>query len=1061
MARRHSTIEVPVKTTPKIPAPPRSTQVIDVSGLERALRRRVRGEVRFDAGSKAMYANDASNFRQVPIGVVIPRTLDDVVATHRVCARYGAPILNRGGGTSLSGETVNYAVVIDHTKYLNAIGEVDVERRLVTCEPGAINEQVNMKTGEHDLVFGPDPSSHSRCSIGGNVGNNSCGIHSLQSQLYGPGPRTSDNLHALEVVTYDGERFWVGNGEEDRLPRIIAAGGRKGEIYARLRDLRDRYADAIRAGYRPVDELPRRVSGYNLDELLPERGFNVARALTGTEGTCVTVLRATLMLTPALQQRTTVVVSYDDIADAAEHVKEIVERWRPIGLEGLDRALIEDQRHERRNLAAIGRLPHAGDAGGWLLVQFGCDSAEESVGTAEAFARWLRAGKGYAGDRIDLLKSEQEGGVSERVWAIREAGLGATAFPPGGKDHWPGWEDSAVPPERLGDYIRELRKLWARHGLTGQIYGHFGQGCLHSRISFDLLHAEGVTTYRAFLQDAADLVVSFGGSLSGEHGDGQQRAELLDRQYGPELIDAMREFKLIWDPGWKMNPGKVVDAYKLDENLKLGPGYNPLRPATRFAYQADGGDFAHAALRCVGVGKCRVPQADGQVMCPSYQVTREEKHSTRGRARLLFEMLRGEVIEDGWRSEEVHDALDLCLACKGCTNDCPVNVDMPTYKAEFLYHHYASPGRRRPRAAYAMGFIDQVCRLAALAPGLANVATHAPGLAWLVKLAGGVDRRRPVPRFAPTTLQAWFRERGGTANPLGRPVVLFPDTFTNHFHTDVGVACVEAIEAAGWRVIMPEGHVCCGRPLYDYGFLDVAARYLRRTIDTLREYVRDGVPVVGMEPSCLAVFKDELPKMLPHDDDAERLTRNAYHFAEFFETFGITPPRLGREALVWGHCHHKATGGMQPESDLLERMGVEAREAQGGCCGLAGSWGFERGRYGISLACGEQGLLPAVRDADRGTLIVADGFSCRTQIEHARTGRRALHLAQVLKMARDFGPGGYQGRHPEEAYRDARPRPPARVRLIRPGVLAAAAAAVGGALLLARRRSGPPGSATG
>ena len=554
----------------------RRPPVIDIGGLERGLRQAVEGEVRFDAASKAMYANDGSNFRQVPIGVVVPANLDDVVAAHRVCAAFGAPVLNRGGGTSLSGETVNYAVVIDNSKYLTRIEKIDAERRLVTAEPGVINEELNQQTGRRGLVFGPDPSSHSRCTIGGNIGNNSCGVHSVQAQLYGPGPRTSDNTHALEVVTYDGERFWIGNGEEDSIDEIVAAGGRKGEIYGKLRDLRDRYADAIRAGFPSPEQMPRRVSGYNLDELLPENGFNVARSVVGTEGTCVTVLRSMLMLTPAMLERVTVVVQYEDIADAADHVTEIIDQFRPIGLEAIDQQLIEDLRLSGERVGDIAELPRPGH-GAWLLVQFGADDEQESADAATAFAAWL-SDKGYASDRVVISKSKQDGGNSEDLWTIREAGLAATAFPPDGKDHWPGWEDSAVPPERCGDYLRDLRSLLARHGLHGQFYGHLGQGCIHGRYSFDLRTAQGVADYRRFLEEAADLVVSYGGSLSGEHGDGQQRAELLVRQYGPELMEAMREFKGIWDPDGKMNPGKVVDPYRLDENLKLGPGYDP-RPA--------------------------------------------------------------------------------------------------------------------------------------------------------------------------------------------------------------------------------------------------------------------------------------------------------------------------------------------------------------------------------------------------------------------------------------------------------------------------------------------------
>ncbi|MDJ1132196.1 FAD-binding and (Fe-S)-binding domain-containing protein [Streptomyces iconiensis] len=1007
------TREIPAKTDPRAGGPPRARQVLAVGKLAQALRDSVEGEVRFDPGARAMYAHDASNFRQVPIGVVTPRTVEDVVTVHRLCHEYGAPILNRGGGTSLSGETVNYAVVIDHSRHLTRIGEIEPEQRRITCEPGVINEQLNRHTGRWNLIFGPDPSTHSRCAIGGNVGNNSCGIHSVQAQLYGPGPRTSDNVEALEIVTYGGDRFWVGVNEEDSLEEIIAAGGAKGEIYARLRDLRDRYADAIRAGFPSVARMPRRVSGFNLDELLPENGFNVARSLVGTESTCATVLRAQVLLTPALLERSLVVVEYEEIADAAEHVADIVERFRPIGLEALDEELIEDQWRQEMNLSHISELPRP-EGGAWLLVQFGADTGEDAAEQARAFAAWLTGTKGYDADRVTVADGSS-GGLAQDLWAIREAGLGSTAFPPSG-DQWPGWEDSAVPPGQLGDYIRRLSALMDTHGLRGAMYGHFAQGCIHSRISFDLHSAEGIARYRRFLEEAADLVSSYGGSLSGEHGDGQQRGELLERQYGPELLRAMREFKLIWDPEAKMNPGKVIDAYPLDEDLRLGPASAPAHPRTVFAYPQDGGDFTHATLRCVGVGQCRNPEPE-QTMCPSYQVTREEKHTTRGRARLLYEMLRGETVTDGWQSREVAESLDLCLACKGCTSDCPVDVDIPTYKAEFLHHHYKSLRRWRPRHAYAFGFIDQGARLASRFPEAANLLTHAPGLSHVAKLVAGIDRRRPLPAFAPMTLQRWFRERGGSANPGGPPVVLFPDTFTNHFHTEAGVACVEALEAAGRRVILPEQHVCCGRPLYDYGFLGAAERYLHAVVDVLRPHLHAGTPVVGMEPSCTAVFKDELTKLLPHDDDARRLAGSTYHFAEFFRAFELTPPTLPgtasastssrrpgipEKALLWGHCHQRATGGTDGERWLLEKMGLETEELTGGCCGLAGSWGFENGKYGISMDCGEQGLLPGVRAAGPETAVVANGFSCRTQLADAgaNTGQPALHIAQLMSLAR-------------------------------------------------------------
>jgi FAD/FMN-containing dehydrogenase/Fe-S oxidoreductase len=1011
---------------------------IDRRALTADLRAAVEGDVRFDTASRALYATDASNYRQPPIGVVLPRTLDDIVAVHRVCHDYGAPITPRGCGTSLSGETVNVAVVLDCSKYLTGIGEVDAERRLVSVEPGAINEHVNRKAGRHGLVFGPDPSTHAYCTIGGNVGNNSCGAHSVQAMFLGEGGRTSDNVHSLEVLTYDGLRLRVGATTDEELERIVAAGGRRGEIYRALRDLRDRYADLIRERY---PHIPRRVSGYNLDDLLPERGFNVARALVGTEGTCVTVLGAELQLIPDPPAKCGVVLGYDDIANAGDHVIEALAH-RPLAVEGFDDLLVEFEREASLNVEALDRLP---DGRGWMYVELGAETEDEAGERARALLAELVPGA------VDGRLVEGDA-ARKQLAQLREVGLAMAAFPRG-EDHWEGWEDSAVPPERIGDYLRDLRALAERHGFWGTYYGHLGQGCMHVRYDFDLRSKRGVAAFRAFVEEAADLCVSYGGSLSGEHGDGQARAELLHKQYGPELVEAFREFKRIWDPDGKMNPGKVVDPYRLDENLKLGPHYAPWRSAVKFAYPEDKGDFAHATIRCVGVGRCRKP--DGMdVMCPSFMATREEMHSTRGRARLLFEMLEGELITDGWQSDEVMEALDLCLSCKGCTHDCPVDVDMPTYKAEFLHQRWKH--RLRPRHAYAFGLIDQVARVASRAPGIVNFLTHTPPFAQAFKLAAGMTQEREVPEFAPLTLQRWFRQRGRTTNPGGRKVVLFPDTFNNHMHTDVGVAAVEALEAAGWQVLMPEGHVCCGRPLYDYGFLGLAERYLRRSLDQLREWYREGIPIVGLEPSCAAVFKDELGKLLPHDDDAKRLEQSTYHFAEFCREFDVELPRLERRAFVWGHCHHKATGGIDPELELLEKMGVEVETLQAGCCGLAGSWGFEAGHHDVSMQCGELGLLPKVRELDPETIVVADGFSCKTQIEEGNTGRRALHVAQVLKLAREHGESGPEGPHPERLYYEQRPRPSLARRAARVAVVAVAAAgAVGFFSATMRRREAP------
>jgi FAD/FMN-containing dehydrogenase/Fe-S oxidoreductase len=1011
----------------------------DARDLERRLRTEVEGDVRFDSASRALYATDASNFRQPPIGVVIPRSVDDVIAAHAVCREYQAPILSRGCGTSLSGETVNHAVVIDHSKHLTEIHEPDEERRLIRCRAGAINDHVNLAAGKHDLMFGPDPATHEYCTIGGNIGNNSCGTHSVHARMMGNGSRTSDNVHGLEVLTYDGVRMHVGPTSDDELERIVAAGGRRGEIYAALRDLRDRYAGLIRERF--VD-IPRRVSGYNLDELLPEKGFDVARALVGTEGTCVTILEATLKLVPRPKQRSLLVLGYDSLGDLGDHIPEIL-AVKPMACEGIDEELFRLEQQTHIHPEALKHLP---DGNAWVLVEFGGETKEEADERARELESRLRKDR-RPPKGLSLFEDPEE---AARLWKVRQSGLAATTFPEDGRDYWPGWEDSAVPPERVGDYLRDLRALLDRYGYGGALFGHLGDGCIHTNTNFDLRTAPGVQAYRSFMEDAADLVVSYGGSLSGEHGDGQQRAELLPRMFGEELVDAFREFKRIWDPDWKMNPGKVVDPYRFDENLKLGPDSNPRRPSVRFDYAQDHHDFTHATIRCIGVGKCRRPEGV-DVMCPSFMATREEMHTTRGRARLLFEMLEGDVITDGWRSKEVEEALDLCLSCKGCTNDCPVNVDMPTYKAEFLHHHYK--GRIRPRHAYALGLIDKASRVASKIPGVANFVTHAPVVSRLVKFAAGVTQEREAPSFAPLSLREWFFARGGR-NVGGPRVVVFPDTFNTYMHTDVGVAAIEAIEAAGWHVVMPRTHICCGRPLYDYGFLTLAEKYLHHVLDELRDDIRAGTPIVGIEPSCLATLKDELVKLLPNDDDARRLSRQAYHFAEFFQEFEIDVPSLRRKALVWGHCHHKATGGIQPELDLLKRMGVEVEQAKGGCCGLAGSWGFESEHHDLSMQIGELGVLPAVREATLDDVIVADGFSCRTQIEQGRTGRRGLHVAQVMKLAREHGPDGTTpGVRPEHPYYQVRPEAPRSLKLKRAALGAGIAAGLTGATIALLRRA--------
>jgi FAD/FMN-containing dehydrogenase/Fe-S oxidoreductase len=957
----------------------------------------LRGEVRFDAGSRALYATDGSNYRQVPIGVVLPRDAGDVEATVAACRRHGAPVLARGGGTSLAGQCCNVAVVLDFSKYMHRLVELDPERRLARVEPGIVLDTLRRAAERHHLTYGPDPASHDRCTLGGMIGNNSCGVHALMAG------KTVDNVEELEVLTYDGLRLRVGPTSDEELTRIIREGGRRGQIYSGLAALRDRFAGLIRERY---PDIPRRVSGYNLDQLLPENGFHVARALVGTECTCVTVVEATLKLVPSPPYRTLAVLGYSDVYVAGDHVPEILE-WRPIGLEGLDHRLIGFMRAKGLYPESVARLP---PGGAWLLVEFGGDSQADADARARSMADALR--RRPDAPSVKVMESMEE---AKRIWEVRESGLGATAFVPGMADSWEGWEDAAVPPARLGAYLRDFRRLLDRHGYDCALYGHFGQGCVHMRIDFDFDSRAGIDKYLAFIDQAADLVVSYGGSLSGEHGDGQARAALLPKMFGPELVGAFEEFKALWDPEWKMNPGKVVRPYGPDENLRLGVDYRPWEPATHLAFADDRGSFAHAALRCVGVGKCRRLQSDGGVMCPSFMATLEERHSTRGRARLLFEMLERDAIgQQGWRDESVKEALDLCLSCKGCKSDCPVNVDMAAYKAEFLHHYYAR--RLRPRSAYAFGLIHWWARLASPIAPLVNFVAQAPWLSDLAKAAAGMAPERRIPRFANQSFRDWWRAReraggargagaaGGHRNPEGPRVVLWVDTFNNYFQPATARAAVEVLEAAGKCVVVPKQPLCCGRPLYDYGMLRLARRQLVGALAALRDEIRAGTPMVALEPSCLAVFRDELLRQLPHDEDARRLARQSFLLSELLarEAPGWQAPRLAgrrRKVLVQAHCHQRALANLDAEKRLLDQLGLDCEVLDAGCCGMAGAFGFERGeRYEVSMRCGERALLPAVRQAGPDTWIVADGFSCREQIAQG-TRRRGLHLAQVLQLA--------------------------------------------------------------
>ena len=967
--------------------------------LENLLKKSLRGPhasdlVQFDLGARSLYAADASNYRQLPIGVVFPRDAADVEAALGACRATGAAVLPRGAGTSLAGQCVNVAVVFDYSRIMNSLEDLDAAKKMARVQPGIVLDRLRDAAEAHHLTYAPDPATHSRCTLGGIIGNNSCGVHGLL------GGKAVDNVESLDIVLYDGTRMTVGATPPAQLEALICAGGRVAEIYAGLARLRDRYAALVREKF---PRIPRRVSGYNLDQLLDENNFHVARALVGSEGTCANIVSATLNLTASPPFRVLTVLGFSDPFLAADAVPLALEH-KPIGLEGFDHLLVEFMRRKGLALRDLDRLPAGG---GFLLVEMGAWSEEEARAKAESVAR---AAQAWPSAPVAHICTPEE---AASVWHVRESALGAMVFVPGEPHRWEGWEDAAVPPAQLGNYLRAITKLMAEYGFRSPLYGHFGQGCVHTRINFDFSTAKGIAQFREFIERAADVVVSFGGSLSGEHGDGQSRAALLPKMFGPELIEAFRAFKMLWDPDNRMNPGKLSDAvrvYDPTENLRHGMGAahaDERSLETHFVFAKDNGSLARATERCVGVGACR--NTVGGVMCPSYRATGEERHSTRGRAHLLWEMLSGALRAEGFKSRAVYEALDLCLSCKACKSECPVQVDMAAYKSEFLAQRYK--GRLHPLQHYIFGFADRLARYGSLAPALTNAILTGPLTSPLVKRMAGVARARQLPRLAAKSFQRSRtarppEETSRREAPLPERLVLWPDTWNNYYHPQSLRAAETVLRQAGFEVETPRGHICCGRPLYDFGLLAAARSYLAQVLKRMAPQIDAGLPFVFLEPSCASVFKDELLELFPNDARAKRLSGQAWLFADFLAARapGFAKDRLkqanGRaQILLHGHCHHKAVfGGPANEIALLREAGATVEFIDASCCGMAGPFGFEADKFEVSRKIASQGLLPAVESASPTTIVVADGFSCREQIEQlAHT--KALHIAEVLAMA--------------------------------------------------------------
>jgi FAD/FMN-containing dehydrogenase/Fe-S oxidoreductase len=941
----------------------------DVKALVDGLRRAGLAEVDTSNLGRLLYACDASLYRVVPAAVVRPRDVDEVLATLAVCADVGQPVTARGAGTSVAGNAVGTGVVLDMSRHLRKIIEIDTERRTATIQPGVVAAALQPVAGS-GLRFGPDPSTHDRCTIGGMIGNNACGSRAL---AYG---RTVDNVLALDVMTGSGERLTLRSGA---VPPPGSA------TIAALRAVVSSGLGVIRTEF---GRFGRQNSGYSLEHLLPERRFDVCRALVGSEGTLGVVLGATVRLVEEPRHRALVVLGYPDMADAADAVAGFLQ-YHPTACEGLDARIVDVVRREHGS-DSVPPLPRGA---GWLLVEVGGDTEAQVRSDAEGICR-------HSGSLEHQTVFTPE--TMARWWRIRSDGAGLAGRAVDGRPAHAGWEDAAVPPDRLGAYLRDFDALLVQHGLAGVPYGHFADGCIHVRIDFPLIGPTGHRVMRGFLEDAASLVVSHGGSLSGEHGDGRARSRLLDKMYSPTAMRLFSQVKAVFDPHNRLNPGVVVGSRPLDADLRTD-GQRAVRAGLGFGFRRDSGDLGAAVHRCTGVGKCLADSTQsGGVMCPSYVATREELHSTRGRARMLQEMVSGSF-ESGWRAPEVHHALDLCLACKACASECPTGIDVASYKAEVLHQSYRR--RVRPRAHYALGWLPRWARLASHSPAVANLGVTAPGLRALTRWAAGIDQRRSLPRFAGRTFQAWARTRPSPASSgarSGRDVVVWADTFTNHLDPEIGIAAVAVLEAAGYRVRIPAKRLCCGLTWITTGQLGAARRILGRTISGLLEYARAGIPVVGLEPSCTAVLCSDSLELAADREAAVHVAAGVQTLAEMLgSTSEWSPPDLsGVHVVAQPHCHQSAVLSWDPDAGLLAAAGAHVQRV-GGCCGLAGNFGLERGHYDVSVAIAEHALLPAIRSAGPDAVVLADGLSCRTQIADLSSAY-AVHLAQLLAKS---GPG--------------------------------------------------------
>jgi FAD/FMN-containing dehydrogenase/Fe-S oxidoreductase len=924
-----------------------------------ALRREGVHDVDGSSLARALYSSDASLYRVVPQVVVRPRHVEEIAAVMAVAREGGIPVTMRGAGTSIAGNAVGTGIVVDTVKHLNRVRAVHPEARTAQVDPGTVHATLQRAASPHGLRFGPDPSTHTRCTIGGMIGNNACGSRALG---YG---RTVDNVVGVDVLTAAGDRLRL-DGREVSSP-----------VVERLAALVDAHLATVRT---EMGRFTRQVSGYSLEHLLPENGRDVARFLVGSEGTLGIVLGATVRLVEDAPHRALAVLGYPSMFEAADAVPSRLHHSL-VACEGLDARIVDVVRGH-------GAVPDLPRGAGWLFAEVTGGTAEEARSAAAA----VEAEAGALDARLVTAPAEMAA-----LWRIREDGAGLAARTLD-RPAQSGWEDAAVPPERLGAYLRGFDALLEDAGYDGVPYGHFGDGCVHVRIDFPLRDPRGPADFRRFVEAAADLTAAHGGSFSGEHGDGRARSALLPRMYSTEVLELFGAVKHLFDPENLLNPGVLVEPRAVDDDLRLSQRLHEPRRSLRFAH--DAGSVVEAVHRCTGVGKCVADNTGaGGVMCPSYLATRNEKDSTRGRARVLQEMVNGSLVRDGWRSEEVHAALDLCLSCKGCASDCPTGIDMATYKAEALHQRYRR--RIRPRSHYALGRLPLWARLSQPVAPWTNLLLRSRAVQRVAKTAAGIDSRRSVPAFAREGLRRWARRTSHAAAPSHTAtydVMVWADSFTDSFSPEAGRAAVALLERAGLRVGVVAEPACCGLTWVSTGQLDAARRILVRALDVLHPYVVRGIPVVGLEPSCLATLRSDAVE-LTDDPRAAEVAAGVHTLAELLSTLpDWEPPDLtGTSVVVQPHCHHASVLGWNADASLLARSGATVTRV-GGCCGLAGNFGVEQGHYEVSVAVAEHDLLPAVRAAGDDAVVLADGFSCRTQLADL-AGVRARHLAELLAEA--------------------------------------------------------------